>query len=327
MKEDDIRPAKLREKCKELFWLDSQELLEKSKDFIEVNCPACDYRETQVEFNKDGYIFKKCPKCRTLYISPRPIPEILKEYYSTSRASKFWQEEMFLVSRNIRIKEMYGPRAEMVIDLVKKYKIKTDILVDIGAGSGDFGVELAKRNVFRKIILVEPGPLKIEKNQNVEIIHNVIENVKFKHKPDIITNFELIEHLFSPLNFVRSIYNLLDDTSFFIFTMPNLEGLELLTIYDKSINLAGPDHLNYFNTESIKTLLKRVGFKFIEISTTGKLDADIVRNRHLEGAIDISSQLFLYHILIEKPELYLESFQGFLQQNNLSSNMLVVAKK
>ena len=65
--------------------------------------------------------------------------------------------------------------------------------------------------------------------------------------------------------------------------MPNLEGLELLTIYDKSINLAGPDHLNYFNTESIKALLKRVGFKFIEISTTGKLDADIVRNRHLEG--------------------------------------------
>lgn len=331
MKENDIRPAGLRKKGEKLFKLDARELLDKSrKFFVEVDCPACSRYNARTEFNKDGYAFKKCSKCRTLYISPRPTPAILKNYYSTSRVSKFWQKEMFPASRKMRCEKIHRPRVKIIRELLAKYKFGTKLLVDVGAGSGDFGLELAKRGIFKKIILVEPGHLKIEKyasNTTIEVMNDIIENVKLNTKPDIITNFELIEHLFSPAVFLKNVYNLLDKGSFFMFTTPNLEGFELLTIYNKSLNVAGPDHLNYFNVESIRMLLKRVGFKVIEVATIGELDADIVRNGHLEDVIDISNQSFLYHMLIKKPKLYMKPFQLFLQENNLSSNMLIIAQK
>lgn len=327
MKEDDIRPAELRKKCEELFLLDASELLEKTPDFVEVGCPACDCDISRIEFDKHGYRFKKCKKCRTLYISPRPTPEILKNYYATSRASKFWQEEMYPSSRDMRIEKIYRPRVKMIADLAEKYKMGSDLMLDIGAGSGDFGMEMARKNVFKKIILVEPGPIRIKPNPDIGIIRDVAENLRLEQKPDVITIFELIEHLFSPAEFIKSVYNLLHDNSFCILTLPNMEGLELLTIYDKSINVAGPDHLNYFNIESIKILLKKIGFSRIEVSTPGELDADLIRNRHMEGVINISDQPFLNYMLIEKPELFLEPFQCFLKQNNLSSSMLVLAQK
>ncbi len=87
--EDDIRPANLRKKLEEFVETDSKEFLSHSNEFVEVSCPACGLDNEETAFVKRGYTFKKCEKCRTYYISPRPDEELLKAYYSNSRASKF----------------------------------------------------------------------------------------------------------------------------------------------------------------------------------------------------------------------------------------------
>lgn len=327
MKEDDIRPSGLRKKCAELFEEDAREFLSYSDKFVEVECPACGTSNKGTAFIKNGYNFKKCENCQTYYISPRPTPDLLKIYYSTSRASKFWQDYMFPCSKDERIKDIYKPRVDLILDALEKYKIGRDLFIDIGAGSGFLGEEVAQRKIFKKIILIEPGPMKIKNNSVIEVINDSFENVVIDLNPDFVTNFELIEHLFSPLDFLKKVYALMKVGSCFFFTTPNMEGFELLTIFDKSINIAGPDHLNYFNINSITLLLQNLGFRNIEVSTPGKLDADIVRNHHLEGKIDISQQGFLSYILIDKPDVYLEPFQNFLKENRLSSHMLVLVRK
>ena len=74
-------------------------------------------------------------------------------------------------------------------------------------------------------------------------------------------------------------------------------------------------------------MLKRCGFELIEISTPGKLDAEIVRKKVLSGEFNISEQLFLRHILLDNWESLGKIFQDFLSENRLSSHMWVVAKK
>ncbi|MFC1667059.1 class I SAM-dependent methyltransferase [Candidatus Omnitrophota bacterium] len=327
MKENDIRPADLRKKCENLFKKDAKDLLVYSKDFVEVDCPACGTKNREDAFNKEGYIFKKCIKCRTYYISPRPTQEILKKYYSASRASKFWQDYIFPQSKDARIKGIYKPRVDRILDIVSKNNTGRDVLVDVGAGSGFFGEEVASRGFFKKIMLIEPGPIRIKNTDRIEIINDVIENVSLSLNPDVVTNFELIEHLFSPIDFLRTVYRLMKDDSCFIFTTPNIEGFELLTLFDKSINVAGPDHLNYFNIDSIKSLVERAGFKDIRVLTTGELDVDIVVNKHNEGVIDLRKHPFLYHILVENGDRHREIFQEFLKKNSLSANMLIICKK
>ena len=328
MKENEIRPAKLRKKLEELFEEDTGNFLSlHSKNFVESECPACGLDNKEINFEKKGYFFKKCKACRTFYISPRPRESLLKTYYSSSKASKFWQDHMFPQSREARIKNIYRPRTDLVLDIVNKYGIGKDLLIDIGAGSGFFGQEVAKRNIFKKVILVEPGPIKIKNSNTIEVINDSFENIDTKLYPDVVTNFELIEHLLSPLCFLKRIYSLMKDDSYFILTTPNMEGFELLTVFDKSINVAGPDHLNYFNMESVKLLLERAGFRNIDLSTPGELDCDIVRNKSKEGILDLENNRFLRYLLIENPDKFIKPFQEFLKKNKLSSSMLITAKK
>ncbi|MBU1913557.1 MAG: class I SAM-dependent methyltransferase [Candidatus Omnitrophica bacterium] len=327
MKEDDIRPFKLRKQEEKLFEEDAKEFLRYAKRFIDVDCPACGKSNKKVSFRKKGYVFKRCDTCRTYYISPRPTPELLKIYYSSSKSAKFWQEKIFPLSRDARMKTIYKPRADLILDIVLKNNIGRELLVDVGAGSGFFGQEAVSRNFFKKVILIEPGPIKIKSSSSVEVINDFIENTNLNLSPDIVTNFELIEHLSSPLEFLKKVYVLMRRGSYFIFTTPNMEGFELITLFNRSINIAGPNHLNYFNTSSIRLLLERIGFKDIQVSTPGRLDADIVANKHKEGVIDLKKYPFLYYMLIQRGDELKEQFQEFLRCNNLSSNMMVVCRK
>lgn len=327
MKENDIRPSELKDKTRRLFEKEASKLLCSEKKFVEVDCPACAAKNKKLYFSKDGYKFKKCSSCRSVYISPRPTAELLKDYYSNSEASKFWQAHIFKKSKEARVEKIYKPRADIILEYAKRYGITTGILLEVGAGSGFFGMEMAARSVFKKIILVEPGPIEMDNSESLIIINDVIENVGLDEKPDVVVSFELIEHLFSPYELLKKVYKLMAPNSFIMLTTPNIEGFELMSAWEASTNLAGPDHLNYFNTDSIKALYERVGFKPVAVDTPGELDADIIRNMHMEGHIDISSQRFLHYMLIEKPDKYIDSFQGFLQRMKLSSHMLAVAKK
>jgi len=85
--------------------------------------------------------------------------------------------------------------------------------------------------------------------------------------------------------------------------------------------------LMYFNPKSLKLLLENSGFEVLESLTPGKLDADLVRTKILEGEFDISQQPFLKKVLIDEWEKLGDKFQKFLADNGLSSNMWVVARK
>lgn len=327
VKEEDIRPTNLRTEVRRLFDKEAEALLRFSDRFVDVPCPACGRENDNTYLEKKGYRYRRCENCRTAYISPRPTPDLLKDYYTNNEAARFWQTHVFPETRKGRVEGIYSSRVDLIQKLVEEHKMKNGIFVEVGAGSGIFGEEVAKKNLFRKIILVEPGPLPLHNTDVVEVVNDAIENVTLAEKADFIANFELIEHLFSPEDFLRKIYQLLRPKGLFLFTTPNLEGLELLTVGEQSYNLAGPDHLTVFNLDSIKHLVKRVGFSKVEAWTPGELDCDIIRNKHLEGSIDLKSHPFLHYVLIEKPEKYAALLQSFLKSANLSSHMMVLAEK
>ena len=65
----------------------------------------------------------------------------------------------------------------------------------------------------------------------------------------------------------------------------------------------------------------------MEISTPGKLDVELVRNKVLEGRISLDENPFLKRVIVEDYEKLGASFQYWLANNGLSSHMWVVARK
>lgn len=327
MKEEDIRPARLKQISDRLFIQDAKRLLSHKAQFIDVACPACAQTNQKIYFVKKGYIFRLCHNCLTIYISPRPTAELLDHYYSTAKYYRYWMKHIFPISRQARIKNIYKPRVQLLQKYLEEFRISTKTLVDIGAGSGDFGEEISKQKLFSQIILVEPGEIQVKYLPALKVINKVFEEASLPKDINVFTCFETLEHLFSPVDFLNLVYTKLSKNGLLMFSTVNHQGFDILLLGNKSEYLIGPDHLNIFTADSIKLLLNRVGFKNIEVTTPGQLDVDLIVTAHKNGLIDLKKHPFLYHILVENREKYGKHFQKYLQEQKLSSHMLVVAQK
>jgi 2-polyprenyl-3-methyl-5-hydroxy-6-metoxy-1,4-benzoquinol methylase len=327
--EKDIRPEKLVKIAKIFVEKDRRILLKNKKKYVFVTCQACFSKNEKYYFKKKGFSYSLCKKCLTYFMNPRPTVEILSNFYKNSSNYKFWNKFIFPLSEKIRQKKIFMPRVNECIKFCRKYNLNNPKILDVGAGFGTFCYLLKKSGYFSKILAIEPsyeGYLRCKKKK-IEVINDVVENIQFKKKDkfQIITNFEVIEHLFSPKNFLRNIREFLAPRGLVIFTCPNGQGFDIEFLGKKS-NTIDHEHLNYFNTNSIKILLKKSGYRVLEVLTPGKLDINIIEGYVRNKEIVIKDKF--YQKIFNKKNIKLKNnFQDFISSNNLSSSMFVVAQK
>lgn len=327
--EEEIRPAYLIKAKKQYVQNDIRRLINHKDDFINVPCPACGSIESVYQFSKYELDYTKCINCETVYINPRPTPEILDYYYKESENYAYWNKYIFPASESNRREKIFKPRVDRILDICRNYNVGRNCLLEVGAGFGTFCEEMSTRNYFNRIIAVEPTPdlANTCRNKGLEVIELPIEKVSLKGlKVDIIVSFEVIEHLFSPRNFLLACESILPSGGFIIITCPNVKGFDIMTLQELS-NSVDNEHLNYFNPNSLSNLLSNCGFEIIQVLTPGRLDAELVRKKVLAGEYDISNQLFLKEILLNRWDDIADSFQQFLADNLLSSHMWIVARK
>jgi len=327
MKEEEIRPDDLIRENQQLLADDIQQMMKHRNEFVNIHCPACESKNHQFMFEKTGFIFVSCRNCETHFINPRPTLSMLTEFYESSKCLKHWKK-IFSSTEDARKNEIFIPRVDRVIELCRKHNILTGVLLDIGAGFGTFCEEIKKKNIFSKVIAVEPSKDLAEscRRRGLEVIEKPIEDIDLD-KVNVITSFELIEHLFWPKDFLSACAKALSKDGLLILTTPNIKGFDLLALGKLSNNIAGPNHLNYFHPQSLSKLLQNCGFNVIEVLTPGKLDAELVRKKILSMEFDVSNQPFLKHILIDQWNEAGGAFQRFLADNVLSSHLWIVAKK
>jgi 2-polyprenyl-3-methyl-5-hydroxy-6-metoxy-1,4-benzoquinol methylase len=329
LKESEIRPDELMKDQADRLAADIRRLLQHKHEFVTVNCPACGSAESHKAYEKYEIQFVICEHCETVYANPRPQPEHLDEYYAHSENYAYWNKYIFPASEVVRREKIFRPRVQKVIEICKKLKVQTNTLLEVGAGFGIFCEEMQKIGTFHKIIGVEPTPDLAEtcRTRGINVVEKPIEKVDFGNEViDVIVNFEVIEHLFCPRDFLGKCHNLLTEGGILIVTCPNSKGFDIVTLGQKS-SAVDNEHINLFNINSLTMLLESCGFDVIERQTPGKLDAELVRKQIISGEFDASNQPFLKQILIDQWDEVGESFQDFLSQNLLSSNMLLVAIK
>ncbi|MFQ5715311.1 MAG: class I SAM-dependent methyltransferase [Candidatus Scalinduaceae bacterium] len=325
MKEEEIRKRDVFNKYIELVEKDVKDFFEFSS-FLETNCPACGSSNFIIEFEKLSFKYVSCKTCSTLFVNPRPPLAVLKKFYSKSPSTSFWVNEFFKPVAEVRREKVFKPRAEYiskVIDTNKKL-----VIGDIGAGFGLFLEEMKKMLPDNHYIAIEPSDdmafICIEKGLETKCIY--LEDLDTsKIGFDLLTIFELSEHLFEPISFFKKAYSLLKPEGCLFLTTLNGKGFDITLLWEKSKSIAPPQHLNFFNPTSIKYLLERVGFEIVEISTPGMLDWDIV-----EGMIKnegVKQGRFWDLLAEEGSEKCKRELQGWISKNNLSSHMRVVARK
>jgi SAM-dependent methyltransferase len=329
LREAEIRPIELMKGQAERFAADLARLLERRAEFVEVDCPACGASARAPEWKKHGLDYVTCRECETIYISPRPSPAVLEHYYSTSENYAYWNRHIFPASEEARRAKIFQPRAERLLAFCRQHAVATDTILEVGAAFGTFCEEIRKSARFRRILALEMTPdlAATCRKRGFEVLECPVEAVDPKSiRADVVASFEVLEHLFDPLAFVRKCHQILSPGGLLILTCPNGKGFDVMTLRELS-SAVDNEHLNYFHPRSLTRLLERGGFKTLEVTTPGQLDAELVRNQVLAGAVDLSSQPFLRRVLVEEWERLGTPFQRFLAAEGLSSHMWIVARK
>ena len=329
MKESEIRPKEFFDKYLELTMIDVKSYFSNKERFEEVPCPGChSYNET-IDFEKDGFNFKKCSHCSTLYCSPRPCQKDIDLYYSESKSSEYWATTFYKKTEKARREKLVKPKVKTLIDILKQYNVTSGSLVDIGAGYGTFCEELIASNYFNKVTALEPSAFLSSAcfRKGINVIESTIEGVNSNYYGnfDIAVALELIEHVYSVDIFLQNIIKVLKPGGILLFTTLSSTGWDILNLDSFSKNIYGPCHLNILNPEAVSYFAKRNNMKVIDIFTPGKLDVDIVRNSQKENP-ELKLTDFALNI-INSSDKTKNEFQTFLANNKMSSHMWCILQK
>ncbi len=277
-----------------------------------------------------GFDYEECPRCGTLFVNPRSDESAFARYYSNSPSVRFWADHFYKDTEVARRKKLIRPKAEQVGRLLEKYHCSQEnpAIIDIGAGYGVFCEELKKILADKySIIGIEPASSlqQICKQKNIPLIPKFLEDVVPQDLGDYniaaATSFELLEHLYNPQRFIEKVNHLLHKDSLLILTTLSWDGFDLQVLRESSKSIHPPHHINFFTPLSLSRILENAGFSICEITTPGKLDVDIVAKQY--GDIN---DPFIKKIITSDEKIKNE-FQIFLEKSNLSSHMMVVARK
>lgn len=326
MKEEDIRKRDVHNRYLELVRLDSEELFRDRSTFQAVDCPACASAEHVRQFDKYGFSYVQCKKCDTLFVNPRPGYTDLAKFYADSPSTKFWIEEFFLPMAEARREKIFKPRA---LDAAGEFpQFKSGRIADIGAGFGLFLEELIKIWPDAVMNAIEPSSdmAGICRDKGFHVIPSMLEDVDASSdRFDMITAFELFEHLLDPGFFLKKVHDLLRDDGVLILTTLNGLGFDIQLLWDESKSIFPPHHLNFFNPYSMKILFERVGFTDIKVTTPGQLDWDIIEGGYVNEGLD-PGRFFRTVAKYGRSESKAE-LQSWIRKYNFSSHMRTIAKK
>jgi SAM-dependent methyltransferase len=161
------------------------------------------------------------------------------------------------------------------------------------------------------------------RRKGLDVFEGVVAGaVAFRGRFDFCSCFEVLEHVFSPLDFLREIAAVCQQGGLVFTNTLGCEGLDIQVMWEKHRNVYPVNHINILSLRGFEILFGRAGFRQIRVTTPGRLDLDIVRGQMAPQEIP----RFL-RTVYARGDALVAKLQEFLARNQLSSHVWVVAEK
>ena len=219
-----------------------------------------------------------CKNCGFHHVYPYPENDFLNKFYS-----KEYKDDLSKIN---------------LIEKVSRVKEQTKVkeVLDIGCGNGELLLEFIKQGINSYGIEPSQDRAKecIEKGLNVR--NEFFYKNNFGKKFELINLSYVLEHIKDPFDFLKKIKEeFLSKGGYLSIEVPNDFNL-LQRIYSsfhkvKPYWIHFPDHLNYWDFDSIKNFLKEVGFEIVYQTSSFPLeifllmDEDYIIDKEIGGVI------------------------------------------
>lgn len=209
---------------------------------------------------------------------------------------------------------------------INKYIPTRGNVLDIGSAAGTISFYLGSKGLNVDGIELSRHAIKyanlnkqIFKLNNVNFINTSIENYKTNKKYNLITCFEVLEHLKNHRKNLTKIYGYMNKDTILAISVPSFNAplykLGLLNKFDKKVG-----HIRRYSMATVKRLLKETGFTIIEdFKTEGLLRSLFFTNSILGLFLKLTRFQVVNNILSYFDNLTLRMFP--------ESQLILICKK
>jgi len=219
------------------------------------HCQLCKSKRSDHIKSFETYALVRCKECGFVFMNKTPSDNALNIYYSG-------------YPRN-HINSLTLKNYSLLLNSFNKYR-QTNNILDVGCGAGCF-LQVARKkgwNVYGTEFTDEA--IAVCRKKGINAFKGELGKINFKSNYfDVITSFEVLEHVTKPIKEIKLIRELLRDGGAAYITTPNYNSLSRLLLGDKWNIITYPEHLNYFTNKTIKKSFRQHGFSVLSLKTTG----------------------------------------------------------
>ncbi len=298
------------------------------KQPLRKKCKNCNFKlENKIDFSSHGMGYKICYKCSHLNSNNSDGNNFHEKIYNDNN---FAYENNYLKNFNLRVKNIYLPKVDYLIEFLKTQKTQKIKLLDFGSGCGHF----VKACTLRKIpALGLESNLKMIKLGKRFVKKSLIHSKNFENSLEIIKNgnftvvslIAVIEHLRNP-NKIFEAFKVSKNKYLFL----SIPLFSLSVFIDKVFQNVYPRHTaathpHIYTYKSINYILKK--YK-LEICSEWWFGSDMIDlNRSLIASINKKSSENFLRKFRDIFSNQIDNLQSVLDKKKLSSEVHLIIKK
>tara|TARA_E500000331_G_C17190138_1_gene684477 strand:- start:54 stop:1088 length:1035 start_codon:yes stop_codon:yes gene_type:complete len=319
------------------FFLNNSKLLKKNLSVISflksqptrMVCKNCNFLlDKKVDYKSHQMEYKICSKCSHLNSKKNDSSEFHNKIYNSN---KFSYSNNYMKHFSSRVKNIYIPKVDFLLEFIKKNPVKSLSLLDIGTGSGHFVFACKKRKIKAKGVESNLGMINIGRKflGKAHLLHvsNFAQSLKLIRNGDytFVSLVAVLEHLENPNEIFKSFLNSKNKYLFIsipLFSFSVFVEAVFQNVYPR--HTAG-SHPHLYTYESIKYILKKNKLKICGEWWFGTDFLDI--NRSMMVSLGKKRSKKFLNKFSETFSKKIDSFQKILDNDKLSSEVHLIIKR
>jgi 2-polyprenyl-3-methyl-5-hydroxy-6-metoxy-1,4-benzoquinol methylase len=234
---------------------------------VTASCPACGADAFRFAFEKRGCRFERCTACGLMRMNPQ-LADLEGAYADAYESGEY---AFFAKATEIR-----RAIAELRLARVLEAHPRARRWLDLGAATGAFvaaaGDALAARGDggIAEGVEFAPEAVAAARAQGLAVHQSTVEDFVVTEPYDVITAFDVVEHLRDPAVLLEHARSWLAPGGILAVTVPNLGSVHS-RLMGRHWYFIAPDHLHYFDEQTLRRLFERNGFRVRRIDGTYKV--------------------------------------------------------
>lgn len=232
-------------------------------------CGVCGSKQYELLYIIKNFNLVQCNNCRFVYVNPRiknnELYKIYSEHYFSNQSEGYGYRNYELTS-HLRIKTFQ----KWMKNIDPYLPPSKGLVLDIGCAAGHFLDLMRNRGWEVEAIELDKQMAEKVRAKNILVSEQPFEEFISNKKYNLITMFDVIEHIPDLKTTFKKLHDLLDDNGVIALITPNFGSTQRKLFGKRWFQFKPYEHIQYFTPQTLAKVIEPYGLKLIHTSASGQ---------------------------------------------------------